>query len=312
MRHGLWTTLGLLALAIHAGCGGSSMYRESAAGAAAPMASPMEPASPPADAVMAGMPAKEDEMYSADKGSIGGEERMRLETSKTAQLQQPGRGAPTGGTTPPSGKTGKREGTEGNGPAKHVDGPEGAEGGGAARVQAPMLIYTADLTMAVFEVGASLSAIEQVAREVGGFLARRDDMSITIRVPSRSFDDAVKRVEKIGDMIHRNVSTEDVTEEFLDLEVRLKNARAIRERLEQLLAKATKVEESLLIERELGRVAGEIERIEGRMKYLRDRAAFSTITVRFQPRKTETDTPARVQVPVPWLSELGLGRLLNL
>ncbi len=311
MRHGLWTTL-LLALAIHAGCGGSSMYRESAAGAAAPMASPMEPPSPTADTVMAGMASsKEDEMYSADKGSIGGEERMRLETSKTAQLQQPGRGAPPG-TTPPSGKTGKREGTEGNGPGKHVDGAEGVEGGGAARVQAPMLIYTADLTMAVFEVGASLSAIEQVAREVGGFLARRDDMSITIRVPSKSFDDAVKRVEKIGDMIHRNVSTEDVTEEFLDLEVRLKNARAIRERLEQLLAKATKVEESLLIERELGRVAGEIERIEGRMKYLRDRAAFSTITVRFQPRKTETDTPARVQVPVPWLSELGLGRLLNL
>jgi hypothetical protein len=98
----------------------------------------------------------------------------------------------------------------------------------------------------------------------------------------------------------------------MDLEVRLKNARAIRERLEQLLAKAAKVEESILIERELGRVAGEIERIEGRMKFLKDRAAFSTITVTFQARPTEKVGGRKVQLPVPWLSEMGLGRLLDL
>ena len=77
-----------------------------------------------------------------------------------------------------------------------------------------------------------------------------------------SFEDAVKRVEKIGDMLHRNVTAEDVTEEFRDLEVRLRGARAVQERLTQLLAKATKVEESVLIEKELDRVSGEIDRVD--------------------------------------------------
>jgi hypothetical protein len=175
-----------------------------------------------------------------------------------------------------------------------------------------MLIYTAEITMAVFEVSGSLSQIEDLGREVGGFLSRRDDHTITIRVPAGRFDEAVKRIEKIGDVLHRNVSAQDVTEEFADLDVRLRNARAIRDRLEVLLAKSNKVEESLLIERELGRVAGEIERLEGRMKFLRDRAAYSTITVRFQARPTENVTTTKPRLPVPWLYEMGLGRLLNL
>jgi hypothetical protein len=178
--------------------------------------------------------------------------------------------------------------------------------------RAPILIYTANVTMAVFEVNASLSKVDAIGRELGGFLAKRDDQSITIRVPSAMFDEAVKRIEAVGDMLHRNVSTEDVTEEFRDLEVRLKSARAVQTRLTELLAKAAKVEDSLAIEKELDRVTGEIERIEGRMKFLRDRAAFSTITVRFQPKSTDQVGEAPFKLPVPWLDEINLPRLLHL
>lgn len=184
--------------------------------------------------------------------------------------------------------------------------------GEVSSVRAPMLIYTAQVTMAVFEVTPSLAKVEALARELGGFLARRDDATITIRVPAARFDEALGRIETIGDMLHRNVSAEDVTEQFLDLEVRLRNARAVRDRLEKLLEKATKVEESVQIERELARVSEELERLEGRMKFLRDRAAFSTITVSFQPRPTETIGPSGPRLPVPWLDALGLARLLNL
>jgi hypothetical protein len=107
------------------------------------------------------------------------------------------------------------------------------------------------------------------------------------------------------------VQAEDVTEEFRDLEVRLKSARAVQARLTELLAKAAKVEESIAIERELDRVSGEIERIEGRIKYLKDRAAFSTITVRFQPKEKEQVGGHEVRLPVRWLYDLGLKRLLN-
>src|SRR4029079_10668203 len=114
------------------------------------------------------------------------------------------------------------------------------------------------------------------------------------------------------DMLHRNVLAEDVTEEFRDLEVQLKGARAVHDRLTQLLAKARKVEESIAIEKELDRVTLQIDRIEGRMKFLKDRAAYSTITVTFQPKATETLSQTPFRLPGKWLNELGLGRLLRL
>lgn len=175
----------------------------------------------------------------------------------------------------------------------------------------PMLIYTATLNLAVFQVAEASKEVETMARDAGGFLARRDDASIVIRVPARKFDDIIKRIEKLGDVLHRNVSAEDVTEQFMDMEVRLKNARAVRDRLQQLLEKATKVEESLSIEKELTRVGTEIETLEGKLKYLRDRVMFSTITVSFQPKQSDTVKPS-VRIPVDWLDQLGLGRLLNL
>jgi hypothetical protein len=198
-------------------------------------------------------------------------------------------------------------------PASTPADPSGKSSAGeVAVVRGPLLIYTAQITIAVFEVNASLNQVDALARDLGGFLARRDDASITIRVPVSRFDEAIKRIEKIGDMLHRNVVAEDVTEEFRDLDVRLRSARAVQERLTQLLAKAVKVEESVLIERELDRVTGEIDRIEGRMKYLKDRAAYSTITVTFQSRPTETIGQAPFRLPGQWLYELGLGRLLRL
>jgi hypothetical protein len=184
--------------------------------------------------------------------------------------------------------------------------------GEVAVVRGPLLIYTAQITLAVFQVNASLGQVEALGRELGGFLARRDDNSITIRIPVNRFDEAVKRIENIGDMLHRNVVAEDVTEEFRDLEVRLKGAHAVQERLTQLLARAAKVEEAVLIERELDRVTSEIDRIEGRMKFLKDRAAYSTLTVTFQSKQTESIGRTPFRLPGQWLNELGLRRLLSL
>jgi hypothetical protein len=186
------------------------------------------------------------------------------------------------------------------------------QAGEVASPRAPMLIYTADLTMAVYDVAPNLAKVEELAKQIGGYLARRDDRAITIRVPAPRFEEALQRITAIGDVLHRNVVAEDVTEEFRDLEVRLRSLHAVRDRLEQLLQKAQKVEESVTIERELERVSGEIDRIEGRMKFLRDKATFSTITVTFSPRRTEEVQRSTFRLPIPWLNELGIGRLLSL
>jgi hypothetical protein len=181
----------------------------------------------------------------------------------------------------------------------------------AMQQRGPMLIYTATMNLAVFQVAEASKQVEQMARESGGFLARRDDTSLVIRVPAEKFEDLLKRIEKLGDVLHRNVAAEDVTEQYMDAEVRLKNARAVRDRLQQLLEKANKVEDSLAIEKELTRVGTEIETLEGKLKYLRDRARYSTITVSFQAKQTDNIRPS-VRLPVDWLNQLGLGRLLSL
>ncbi len=197
------------------------------------------------------------------------------------------------------------------GKGKPQPGP-GQQGAGADSKRSPILIYTADYTMSVFEVQKSLDAVEALAKSAGGYLARRDDRSITVRVPAEKFQDVIAGVEKVGDVLHRNVVSEDVTAEYRDLEIQLANHLALRSRMEKLLEKANKVEEALQIERELGRITGEIERVKGRLKLLTDLAQFSTITVSFAPRTQESVQEGPFVLPLPWLNSLGLNRLMNL
>lgn len=276
-RIGLFCALMMMAFAVLTACGGSApMFAAKEAGA--PASAPAEPA-----------PESSRGYASADR-----------EQADYLALAPGAGAAPSPAALPPQAPK--------PGP---VSTPTVGQSGEVAVMRGPMLIYTAQITMAVYEVNKGLADVEELGRDLGGFLARRDDRAITIRVPVGRFPEAVKRIEKMGDMLHRNVTAEDVTEEFRDVEVRLKNSRAVRDRLEQLLQKAVKVEESVIIEKELGRVTQEIEQMEGRIKFLKDRAAFSTITVTFEAHRQE-NVSSTFKLPVPWLSELGLGRLLSL
>jgi len=175
---------------------------------------------------------------------------------------------------------------------------------------AAMLIYTANLSLAVFQVEQGLDAVERIARDTGGYLSTRQDAEIGIRVPRDRFDEAIRRVEALGDVLHRDIRAADVTDEYVDLEARLKNAYAMRARLQDLLTKAS-VQEALAIETQLGRVTEEIERFEGKLKLLRDKIAFSSITVSFAP---VADQPVRdtALLPFSWLQDIGLASLLHI
>jgi hypothetical protein len=175
--------------------------------------------------------------------------------------------------------------------------------------EASMLAYSADFTLAVFQVDKSLASVETLARELGGYLAQRGDAQITVRVPRPRFDEAIARLEKLGDITHRNVSAEDVTDEYVDLELRLKNARAMRDQLAGLL-KGAIVKDAVEIEKELAKVTEVIEQIEGRLKVMRDKVGYSSITVSFQ---ANAPSPVRTTaiLPFTWLDTMGLEPLLN-
>ncbi|EYF04932.1 DUF4349 domain-containing protein [Chondromyces apiculatus] len=200
--------------------------------------------------------------------------------------------------------------TPGTATAPGTGGP--GESTEVAQVRRPMLIYVAGLWVVVDEPAKALAQLEAMTREMGGFLSKRDDASIILRIPVARFEEALAQVGKLGEIVRRDVSVEDVTEAFVDMEIRLKNLRAIRTRLERLLEKAASVAEAVAIERELARVSGEIESIEGKMKLLQERAAFSTLTVYVAARGREVVGSSAAQLPVPWLGQLGLGRLFSL
>jgi hypothetical protein len=106
--------------------------------------------------------------------------------------------------------------------------------------------------------------------------------NMTIRLPNKNFDaflaDAGKGVSYFD---RKEISSEDVTEEFIDVEARLKAKKTLESRYLELLKKANKVSEMLEIERELANVREEIEAREGRLKYLENHVSMSTVTIEF-------------------------------
>ncbi len=183
----------------------------------------------------------------------------------------------------------------------------------AVDLSQPLLIYTAHLVLGVYEVEATQEAILGVVREVEGFLAQRSDQVIVVRVPAAQFQTALDRIEDAGDVLSRNVEAQDISEEYRDLAIRIRNAEAMRDRLERLLQQANTVEAALSVERELQRITEMIERMKGRLRFLSDRVAFSTITINFRAlTQGEQINQDPFRLPFGWLDQLGLSTLLSL
>ncbi len=181
----------------------------------------------------------------------------------------------------------------------------------AEAVRAPLLIYRADIILAVFEVNKGLDVVEKIARDAKGYLVSRRDDSVTVRVPATGFDGSLQAVLKLGDVLQRNLQVDDVTAEMNDLTTRLKNAEAMRARFEQLLSSAKTTEEALKVEEQLGRITGEIESIKGKLRLMSELVAFSTITVSFRPVVSDK-VNSKFKLPFTWLNDLGLSKLLSL
>jgi len=117
----------------------------------------------------------------------------------------------------------------------------------------------------------------------GDYEVRR--ATLELRIPSARYDEALAGLAPIGKVESVSSHAEDVGEEFVDLTARTSNARRLEERLITLLATRTgKLEDVLSVERELARVREEIERYDGRLRYLRTRVATSTLSVTVHER----------------------------
>ncbi len=104
--------------------------------------------------------------------------------------------------------------------------------------------------------------------------------TITLRVPAQRLDEAVSLFRgSIGDVRAENTSSQDVSEEFVDLQARLRNLRAEKSVLLDLFARARSIRDTLTVRERLSEVQGEIERVTGRIRFIESRTEFSTLTV---------------------------------
>ncbi|HOW51412.1 MAG TPA: DUF4349 domain-containing protein [bacterium] len=173
-----------------------------------------------------------------------------------------------------------------------------------------MVIYRSEIWASVDAVGDAVKNVEKLAADLGG---RIDSVStqngaasatIVLRVPAAKFDEAIALIEKIGEITGKNLSADDVTEEFRDTALRLNTQKMILARFEELLKKATDPKERVDILREIERISSDIAALEQRLSYLKDQADFSTITLYLSA--TVRDAVKRYQPsPFRWLRAVG-------
>lgn len=133
--------------------------------------------------------------------------------------------------------------------------------------------------------------IENIVRSNNAYIGSENEQNnsysiyntMVIRVMNKDFEAMVNNVEGVASYVNsKNITAEDVTAEFIDIQTRLKSKKEIEKRYLDILQKAAKVTDILEIERKLGEIREEIEAKEGELKYLADQVDYSTINLTFQ------------------------------
>jgi hypothetical protein len=229
------------------------------------------------------------------------ESAPRRQRNRGAQVAMPGPTAPPASPialaqnapTEPSG-------TE---PRVQVDEPE--------TEMARLLVYTAQLTLAIYQVTDVQERTVAWVEGLGGYVSYRDARSMTLRVPAAEFHNTLDELSTFGDVLGLQWQAEEVSDQFRDLDIRLRNALDMRDRLAALLEQAETVADALAIEEQLQRLTLEIEQIRGQLRSLGDRIAFSTITVSFSAINTANVPTNEFRLPFQWLSATGIEYLLS-
>lgn len=142
-----------------------------------------------------------------------------------------------------------------------------------------MMIYDADVRMTVKNADSANIYLADIARRYGGYVQRLEDGSSKIRVKAENLQPALIAIAAMGRIDDKKIYGDDVTFEYTDHTIRLENMQKARQRYLELLAKAENVEAALLVEKELERLNGEIDLLEGKLNSLNHRLAYSTITI---------------------------------
>jgi hypothetical protein len=155
-----------------------------------------------------------------------------------------------------------------------------------------MIIRNANLSLIVKNAGESLREISSIVKELGGYVVNSNSWyeegqlraRLTIRVPEEKLDVALEKIKALAVRVEtESISGEDVTEEYTDLDSRLRNLEAAEKQLLEIMEEAKRTEDILEVFRELTQIRERIEKIKGRMQYLDRMSAMATLSIELIP-----------------------------
>jgi hypothetical protein len=163
------------------------------------------------------------------------------------------------------------------------------------KMQNQMVIYQADIQLRVKKFDQTVRILEETVTKYGGYITESNvskegneqvSGSISIRIPQKHFQTFLHEAEsQAAEVLQRNITGQDVTDEYVDLESRLRSKRVVEERLITFMKGAVKTEDLLKISADLAVVQEEIETVEGRMKFLENQTSFSTVNLTLYENK---------------------------
>lgn len=162
---------------------------------------------------------------------------------------------------------------------------------GTAEIQ-PLIIRNASLDLVVADTQAAMDEIANLVDELGGYVVESNvyqyqegvQAYLTLRIPAEKLDPALKRFRALATEVRsERVTSQDVTQEYVDLQSYLRNREAVQARLLEYLEKAETTEDALAVDQQLRQIEAEIEQTKGRIQYLEQSAALSQVTVTLTP-----------------------------
>ena len=159
------------------------------------------------------------------------------------------------------------------------------------------IIRDGNLSLEVAAPADSQRKITSIAESAGGFVVTSEakqhenedpsrqglEVTLVVRVPALQFGPVMDQIRAIGTrVVQEKITGQDVTEEFIDLEARIKTQKALEEQFLEIMKRAAKVADALEVQRQIAEVRTEIEKLEGRKRFLGNRASLSTISVTLQ------------------------------
>ncbi len=178
------------------------------------------------------------------------------------------------------------------------DGKEAEEATGGQPIPTSIerkLIKNGEVSFKAKSLPETKARIKTTLLSMGGYIAKENayDYSespseeLVVRVPAKNFDAFLDAILKgVDDVDSKKIDIEDVTEEFVDKEARLKNKKQLEDKYRELLTKTQSMEDILKIEKEISSIREEIEAVEGRLKYLSNQVNYSTLRITYYEHRT--------------------------